>query len=164
MNRFYPHAALVGAVFFCLTGSPASAQGIYKWTDANGTVHYGDQAGAPQSSTKIHVPAAAPRASPASPAAAGGAQRRAPSTPLRNMEKKSVPVAPTAVGPQCKGLVDKIAAVPAGTNWEHLYRQYESACPGIAYECVQYQSSPQNNQCTWVQRVGTSVLNTKQYP
>ncbi len=161
MNRLYPFALL--SAVFCLTSAAASAQEIFKWTDANGKVHYGDRAGAPESSKKILVPLASPNEPPASPAAAGGGQRRAPA-PSPYAQKKSVPVAPAAVGPQCQGLVDKIAAVPAGKNWEQLFRQYESACPGIAYECVEYQSSPQKNQCTWIERVGGRVLNTKKYP
>lgn len=161
MIRLYPLAAFL-PIALCLT--TASAQGIYKWTDANGKVHYGDRAGAPESSKKLDVPVTAPKASTPPPSLATDARRRAPAAPSPNSQKKSVPVAPAAVGPQCKGLVDKIAAVPAGKNWEDLYRQYQSACPGIAYECVEYQSSPQNNQCTWVERVGGGVLSTKKYP
>ena len=148
--------ALIFAAVFGRIHPSAGAQEIYKWTDANGKVHYGDRAAAPPSSKKIHVQVTPPSQPPAVAASATGAQRRSPSL--------FVPVDPALVGPECKGLIDKIASVPAGKNWESLYRQFDSACPGIAYECVEYRSSPQNNRCMWVERSGSRVLNRRKYP
>lgn len=165
MNRSYrlPVARSL-AVIVCLICMSAGAQEIHKWTDANGKVHYGDRAAAPDSSKKIKVSIAAPSQPSAVPASAIGAPRAGVSPQPLKSRKKPVPVDPSLVGPECKGLIEKIAAVPAGKNWELLYRQFDAACPGIAYECVEYQSSPQNNQCIWVKRSGSSVLNEKRYP
>ncbi|WP_374709470.1 DUF4124 domain-containing protein [Massilia scottii] len=165
MNRFYPLTlALLLAAFFCLIRTSAGAQEIHKWTDANGKVHYGDRVAAPDSSKKIKVSITASSQPPAVPASATSAPRPSLSPPRLNSQKKPVPVDPALVGPECRGLIEKIAAVPAGKNWELLYRQFDRACPGIAYECVEYQSSPQNNQCIWVKRSGSRVLNRNRYP
>ena len=157
MNRSHSVISAVLAIaissLFC---SSARAQEIYKWTDANGKVHYGDRAAAPESSKKISVKAAPPAPPPAVPTPAAPSQPRA--------EVKSVPANPALVGPMCKGLIDKIAVVQAGQKWEALYREFDSACPGIAYECVDYQSSPQNNRCSWVIRTGGTVHKRKSYP
>lgn len=150
--------------FFGLFRSSADAQEIYKWTDANGTVHYGDRAAAPEISKKLKVTVAPPSQLPAVPASAASSQRHLPLLPHPDPQQKSVPVDPALVGPGCMGLIEKIAAVPAGSNWESLYRQFNSTCPGIGYECVEYRSSPQNNQCVWIARSGNRVLNRKEYP
>ena len=71
---------------------------------------------------------------------------------------------PGLVPPACKGLIEQIAAVPPGKNWESLYRQFDNACPGIGYECREYQSRPLDNLCGWVERSGTNVLSKKRYP
>ncbi len=165
MNRSSPRiSALLLAALFCLIRTGAGAQEIHKWTDANGKVHYGDRAAAPDSSKKIKVSIPAPSQPPAVPASANSRPRPTLSPPRLNLQKKPVPVDPALVGPECRGLIEKIAAVPAGQSWEMLYRQFDQACPGIAYECVEYRSSPQNNQCTWVKRSGSRVLNRNRYP
>lgn len=157
-----PHpatSALLAAVVFCLSGPGAHAQEIYKWTDANGKVHYGDRAAAPDASQKIHVagaPAALP--SPTQPAALALPQ------PQPDKKTKSVLVNSALLGSACKGLIDKIAAVPAGQGWQALSCEFSSACPGIAYECVEYVSSPQNNQCNWIERKDGNVLSRNKYP
>ena len=142
----------------------ADVQELYKWTDANGRLHYGDRAAAPESSRKIDVPAAAPRQAQLIPAPSSSAPRRAVLPPTPDVRKKTMQVDPAGMGPACKGLIDKIAAVPAGVNWESLSRQFDSACPGIADDCVEYRSSPQNNRCVWVQRSGGRILNRREYP
>lgn len=164
MNRFDSiTSAFLVAAFLGLFGLSADAQEIYKWTDANGTVHYGDRAAAPDSSKKMNITVAPPSQPPVVSASALGAQRRPP-LPNFDSEKKSVPADPALVGPECKGLIEKIAAVPPGKNWEGLSRQFNSACPGIAYDCVEYRSNPQKNQCIWVERSGGFVLNRNKYP
>lgn len=145
-------------------GASAHAQDIYKWLDADGKVHYGDRASAPESSKHINVPAA-PRSLPVvTPPAFAAPPRPSPVAAQRDAPKKSVAVPPSRVGPDCKGLIDRIAAVPAGENWQSLAQQFNKACPGIAYECIEFKSSPHNNQCTWIERVDSNMLNTKRYP
>lgn len=156
-------SAFLVATVFSLFQSIAHGQEIYKWTDANGKVHYGDRSAAPEDSKKMAITVEPPRP-PAVSASVATTRHRSPLNPLRESPKKSVPANPALVGSSCKGLIDKIAAVPAGKNWELLYRQFDSACPGIAYECMEYRSQPQNNQCTWIERIGDSVMNTNKFP
>lgn len=157
MDRFcLLAAACLAAALSALPSARADAQELYKWTDASGKVHYGDRAAAPENSRPLNVPAAPVRPQPD----AAALSPRAP-LPAGAAQKKSVPVDPSRVGPACKGLIDRIAAVPAGTNWKPLAREYNDACPGIAYECVEYRAKPQNNQCAWVERSGGTMLNKK---
>jgi hypothetical protein len=155
-------SAVLAAALSALFLPGADAQEIYKWKDANGKVHYGDRAAAPEASQKMHIAVTPPGEPRVVPASAPTARPNSPLPP--DAQKKSVPVDPTRVGPECQGLADKIAAVPAGQNWQALSRQFNSACPGISYECVEYVSSPQNNRCTWVEKSGGTILNRKKYP
>lgn len=147
-------SALHVAALFCLLGAGAHAQEIFKWTDASGKVHYGDRAAAPQASQALHV-AAAPAVPP--PTA------RPSALPQPDPKTKSVPVNPALVGAACKGLIDKIAAAPGGQGLQSLVREFSNACPGIAYQCVEYVSNPQNNQCNWIERKGNNVLSRDKY-
>jgi hypothetical protein len=149
-------SAMLVVAFSASGSSLAHDQDIYKWTDADGKVHYGDRAASPDQGKKLQVSVTPP----------GGSVVPLPSaSSLRPGTKgKSVPVDPARVAPACKGLIDQIAAVPAGRNWETLYRQFDSVCPGIAYECTEYESSPQNNRCTWIERSGSRVLSRNKYP
>lgn len=93
-----------------------------------------------------------------------GPQLPPPTLPRPEVREKSVPVAASRVGPACKGLIDKIAAVPSGKNWQSLYQEFNSACPRIAYECTEFKSRPQDNKCLWIERSGNNVLRTNIYP
>lgn len=148
----------------------ANAQEVYKWTDENGKVHFGDRSAAPADSKKITVKVQPPTAPPVAqgdqgkPKAMNNPARAAPARPGAEAAKESVPVDPAKVGPKCKGLVDQIANVKRGTPWESLARDFNDACPGIAYECVNYKAHPENNTCTWIERTGSNILHTKNYP
>jgi hypothetical protein len=68
----------------CLSAGVASAQNVYKWTDAQGTTHYTDQPppkGSQVSLVKLRggAEASQPAASPAPPPASGDATAAAPS-------------------------------------------------------------------------------------
>jgi hypothetical protein len=130
----------------------ATAAEIYKWTDANGQVHFGDRQSAPETGQKIDVPVQQPQ--PGSVAAP-------PSIQLP--KGKSTPADPSQVRPGCQDLMDQIAKVKPGTNWQPLYRKFDAECPGIAYECNNYLTHPENNKCEWVKRTGNNVLHTNNY-
>ena len=149
----------------CLAAGPvANAQEVFKWKDANGKVHYGDRAAAPEDSGKLDIKVNPPSQPSAIPTPAAVPPLRPPVLSPYDPKKKSVPVDAARVGPECKGLIDKIAAVPSGKSWKPLYQQFDNACPRIAYECVEYRSKPQNNQCNWVERSGGVVLRTESFP
>jgi hypothetical protein len=156
----------------------AHAGEIYKWTDENGKVHFGDRSAAPAEGKKIDVRVQPPSSSSSENGSRPEPQRPdippalfspapplpIPSRPSLDPAKKSVPVDPARVGPKCQGLIDQIAKVPPGTPWQSLSKEFNASCPGIAYECINYRSHPENNKCTWVERSGSDVLQTKSYP
>ncbi len=65
MNRSRSVASAFVAAVFSLLHASAPAQEIYKWTDANGKVHYGDRSAAPDSSQKMKFDPEPPRPPPA---------------------------------------------------------------------------------------------------
>jgi len=143
----------------------AGAQEVYKWTDKDGKVHFGDRKAAPTEARKAEVKVQPPSVTPASPASANAAaEPDKPRAPGRSGgDTASVPVAPYRVGGLCQGLATQIQQVKPGQNWEVLARQFNETCPGITYECVNYKREPEKNKCTWVERTGSSMVNTKNY-
>lgn len=162
--------ALIISLTTALSHAPVKAQEIYKWTDENGKVHFSDRATAPADSKKVNIKVPPPNPTP--PTSAGSDKlnpanipaRTAPPRPNSDGAKKSIPVDPSKVGPKCPGLIDQIAKVKRGTPWEALAKEFNEACPGITYECINYRSRPENNTCTWVERTGNDFLLTKNYP
>ncbi|WMW80620.1 DUF4124 domain-containing protein [Undibacterium cyanobacteriorum] len=87
----------------------------------------------------------------------------APPIPPMPQKKNSKPVDPSRVPSACKGLVDQIAKVERGSNWEGLAKSYNAACPGISYECNNYRSNPEKSFCQWVERTDSTILSTNNY-
>lgn len=186
----------------------AGATEVFKWTDENGKVHYGDQKAAPETSDRMEVNGESPRERrlrhfherqaleaaereaenreraarrqaedagveqrepPPPPRASGYAPPSRPTTPSYPefpplpANRKSVPVGPERVGPQCKGLVDQIARVKKGEPWPELARKFNEACPGIAYECSVYKRHQKPDKCQWIEREGNTMLLTNIY-
>lgn len=172
-KRVLSRAVALLLTWACLSPA-AQAADVYKWTDANGQVHFGDRMPGTTPGQKMDIkappppaPAAIvqPRVSPtvAPPRAAGPAGRVAPLlTPVQ--KEASVPADPSQVRPGCQALIDQIAKVKAGMNWQSLYQQFEATCPGIGYECNNHRSRPEKNQCVWVKRTGGNVLQTNNHP
>ncbi len=69
-----------------------------------------------------------------------------------------------SVGAQCKGLAEKIAAVPAGTPFQSLAQEFNQHCAGIAYECIAYRGDPSKNRCGFIVRKGGTIVSNKSYP
>lgn len=84
--------------------------------------------------------------------------------PIQAPKGNSTPADPSQVRPGCQDLIDQIATVKAGTNWESLSESFNTNCPGIAYECNNYKSRPENNKCEWVKRTGSNLMRTNSYP
>jgi hypothetical protein len=137
---------------------------VYKWTDENGKVHFGDRLSAPSNGQKIDVkpqPMLEQSTPPTQPQS--GTLPQATPAPIQSPQSKSTPADPSQIRPGCKELIDQIANVKPGTNWQPLYQQFNATCPGIAYECNNYQTHPENNKCEWVKRTGNNVLHTNNY-
>jgi hypothetical protein len=164
------HLVLVSAAGFMCSAFMhcATATEVYKWTDANGQVHFGDRLSAPSNGQKIDV-----KAQPANqaPAEQRESLRTAPSStpqsqqpfPNQASRSKSTPADPSKIGPGCQDLVEKISKVKPGVNWQSLYQKFNATCPGIAYECNTYRTHPENNKCLWIERKGSNVMQTNSY-
>jgi hypothetical protein len=133
-----------------------NAAEVYKWTDANGQVHFGDRESAPSDSQKLDI-----KSQP------GPEQRTPQSQPQSGKPPQpqgtSTPADPSQVPPGCHDLVGQIAKVKPGSNWQSLYQKFNADCPGIAYVCNNYRTHPENNKCEWVKRTGNSVMQTNNY-
>jgi len=137
----------------CLALPGADASEVYKWTDENGQVHYGDRISSPTDAKQIKLDVQ----SVSTPASKQPSPRRS------IIESKSRPADPSLVKPGCMDLINRIAKVKPGVNWEALAQEYNATCPGIAYECKRYRTHPENNQCTWIERTGGNILHTYEY-
>lgn len=157
-------AALMLAVFI----HPANATEVYKWTDANGQIHFGDRLSAPANGKKIDVKSQ-PTSEPtekqrgASKPPQTNSQPPSNASPSHAYKGKGKPVDPSRVAPSCQDLIDQISRVKAGVNWQSLYQKFDATCPGISYECNTYRTHPENNQCTWIERRGSNVMQTNNY-
>jgi hypothetical protein len=168
MDNGHPVLRFAALVMGLVLVHSAHATEVFKWTDANGQVHFGDRLSAPSNGKKIDV-----RPQPysggqtvqeaASRASESGSAPSRKSSPNRLSKSKSRPVDPSRVGPGCQELVDQIAKVKPGTNWQSLYQKFDATCPGIAYECNNYRSHPEDNQCAWIERKGGNVMQTNSY-
>lgn len=172
-NRVLP-ACMALLLAWAVLSPVARAADVYKWIDANGQVHFGDRVSGTAPGQKMDIKApppppppatAEPRVSPtvAPPRTASPAGPVVPVlTPLQ--KGASLPVDPSQVRPGCQALIDQIVKVKPGTNWQSLYQQFDATCPGIGYECNNYRSRPEKNQCIWVKRTGGNVLQTNNHP
>ena len=142
-----------------------NAAEVYKWTDANGQVHFGDRMSAPSNGQKIDIKSQ-PAPEQRTPPAQSQSAKLPPITPVPIQVPKgnSTPVDPSQVASGCQDLADQIAKVKPGTNWEPLSQRFNATCPGIAYECNNYKSHPEHSKCQWVKRTGNNMVQTNNYP
>ncbi len=146
---------------------PVAASEVCRWKDAAGQTHFADCATAPAGVAPVAPRKPAPVAVvPALPAAVGSSDINPPAvsgpvTPA--LASTSRPVDAARVPPGCRDLIGQIARVKPGVPWQDLLAQFNGLCPGIAYECKQYRSKPENNRCQWVERTGSNVLQTHRF-
>jgi len=161
-------------LLLALMGGPVHAQDVYKWTDKDGKVHFGDRKSAPSEGRKIDVKVAAPSASPSGQPLPIESFQAAPSSTLQRLppsphwptdepNKGSVAVSSSRVNPRCLGLAEQIKQVRAGVPWQDLAKDFNATCPGVTYECVTHKRQPERNSCGWVERTGSSMVHTKIY-
>jgi Domain of unknown function (DUF4124) len=142
---------------FCLC-SIASAQGIYKWTDENGKVHYSDKNDAPQKNTQTVKLAPGGQASSA-PAGAGASS--AGGTPGSNTSPGTLNAATLDnCLAMARSMADKNRQTPTDSRAD--IKRLLDMCPNTAYECVTYSERPEGNSCRAVplQPGGSLLKNT----
>jgi hypothetical protein len=164
--KYIQNLALLLSIF-CFN---VSAQDVYKWKDENGKIHFGDRSTAPTSGQKTEVKVLAPATVPVKHEEQAkqneGVSNKTTTTARpqhSDPSKDSRPVDPSRVGPRCQGIVDQIAKVKPGTPWVGLANEFSQSCPGLTYECINSKSHPETNKCTWVEKVGNTILNTKNF-
>jgi len=141
----------------------ANADEVYKWTDANGQVHFGDRRSAPSNSQQVVKPQpASDQRTPPAQSQSGNLSQPSPA-PIPSAQSKPTPADPSQAPPGCQDLIDQIAKVQPGTNWQSLYQKFNVDCPGIAYVCNTYRTHPEKNKCEWVPRTSNRVLQTNNY-
>lgn len=138
------------ALFVC--GS-AIAEGIYKWTDENGKVHYGDRNDTKKNSTQIIVrtPARVPDKEGVSGTDVNGNGSNSTTTDEGNLQRCLV---------MARTMVNKKDSTPSEVRADS--KQLLDMCPATAYNCVTYTKSPEKNNCTAVtmQPNGSITRNT----
>lgn len=133
------------------------AQGVYKWTDANGKVHYGDATIAPIKSKKIAGnDAFVDPASTSSTAKSGDTKK-----PGRNAATEGETVAQAFQGlsaeriQKCSGIAKEAALMQiSGENLakgmakqRNLLDQIRANCTGTGFECKLSRTKPENDRC-----------------
>ena len=151
-------------VLLCMTATHLHAGEVYKWTDENGRVHYGDKNTAPPSSQAVTTPNPSKPAPVEQKALATPKKLSSPYAKLDPKEvsepwkPKGVPVDPTLVKPRCNELGQTVSETPAGKPFKHMTDEIISLCPGVGYECRRYRKHPQDNVCVAVARSGSDPM------
>jgi hypothetical protein len=133
------------------------AQGVYKWTDANGKVHYGDATMAPTKSKKIAGNDVMVEAASASSASKPTENKQSGSS--ASTEGKSVAQAfqglPAERIQKCSGLAKEAALIQiTGENLSkgmskqrNLLEQIRANCTATGFDCSLSRTNPANDRC-----------------
>lgn len=144
----------------------ANAGEIYKWTDANGQVHFGDKTQAPKASQevpletrplttyappKITPPTVPPRkASLADGLPATGTVARTFNRWKSDGRQSNLPRIeqnPAGLNPRCIELAQKIRDLPQATPYQSEVDEISRLCPNVGYDCRYYRTLPSHNRC-----------------
>jgi hypothetical protein len=125
-------------VVILLSCAAALAQGVYKWKDASGKVHYGDQGQAPENSVAIKTL---------------GTSAPAPAADSSNL---------SSCLQMARSMADDRNPTPAGIRAQS--QQLLSLCPNTAYQCKSYTRQPERNSCDAVaMSPGGQILSHRTY-
>lgn len=137
---------------------PAFAESIYKWTDENGKVHYGDNKDASKTNTqRIRVIGAS-----SSNVSTGASSNNVSASENNN---NSTPIDAGALQrclAMARTMVNKKTTNPSEIRADS--KSLLDICPGTAYECVTYIERPEANSCKAVPMTsGGSITNNVIY-
>lgn len=166
------HAALAVSLWWFSLSIYAGE--IYKWTDAEGRVHFGDQqqieAVKPSKSVKIDMPIVKQKQLTAEEIntrlkmaedmrAKLDAEQNDRVAELESPQGVAVDI--SKINPQCETLAKRVMKTPTGQSFKHLADQMNNLCKGLTYECRQYRKHPKDNECHFIQRVsGQAIVHT----
>lgn len=143
------------------TAAGAGAGEIYKWTDAEGRIHFGDNAQAPDQSRKVELPPAQKSPPPWErwQGAGGG-----PVMPKPPELKDDVPMRDQVqANPHCAELARKIVTGMAHEEpTQALSDDLMRMCAGITMRCRTYRLNPAKNRCVAIRRTDKYIINNYQ--
>jgi hypothetical protein len=150
MKRYF-----VLGFLLCLCGTATA--GVFKWTDENGKVHYGDKNDNTKNGTELRVKA--PEA-PVQKESASGA------TSSEKLPEQGQATTQAANLQQClqmaRAQADKNSMSPAEIRADS--KKLLDLCPATSYSCVTYLERPEANKCSAEpMQPGGSILRNKTY-
>ena len=114
---------------------------IYKWTDENGKVHFGDKSNAPKQSQEVIV-------NPVSGTGAMPSSYNFTPSPVNEEKNKTKEVAwdsPEAA--RCEKLAKQFITKESEKDRGAIGRQIKAICPNLRFQCYTSRSEPQTNRC-----------------
>jgi len=130
-----------GVSVILLLSANVFAGEIYKWTDENGKVHFGDKTNAPKQSQEVIV----------KPVSGTGAMPKkynftpAPVNEAKNKTKEVEWNSPEAA--RCEKLAKQFIAKESEKERGAIGRQIKAICPNLGFHCYTSRSEPQTNRC-----------------
>ncbi|HEX5278377.1 MAG TPA: DUF4124 domain-containing protein [Fluviicoccus sp.] len=164
-----------------LTAQLATAGEIYKWTDENGRVHFGDSGQGGRPAEKIAVEEKKPKElsqqemdemvrqgregfAKFEEERAKREERFRESEERMKQLSESEPARPKGT-PKCATLARKIIeATEDDEARTALSRQFDRECPRLAYDCLTYESNPKRNFCRPAYRMGREIVHNSNQP
>jgi Domain of unknown function (DUF4124) len=153
-------------IFACLLSCMAlsvHAADVYKWTDANGKVHYGDRQHATPSAAEMKIEVPPP---PPPPLAASKPERKR----VRRAPAET-PSAPNALPPSPTTLACESIALDWAQqrnlspqqNRDYI-QKLQRQCPGMAFDCTSYTDDPASNRCrAMAETPGGNLMENRTY-
>lgn len=132
---------LIAGFFLFLFGT-AFADSIYKWTDENGKVHYGDRNDGKRNSTQIIIKA--PEIPPNKTGITSAEANKSFPENKSNSANIETPQLQKCLA-MARVMVDKKNSTPSEIRADS--KNLLDICPGTAYECVTFIERPEGNNC-----------------
>ncbi|MBC3833468.1 DUF4124 domain-containing protein [Undibacterium amnicola] len=146
------------------------AQGVYKWTDANGKVHYGDARTAPMNGKKIAGTEAVVEAAPASSVSGDNSKNNKKSNPEGSATAKTLAQAFQGISAEriqkCSGFAKETLLLSFGSKdfakeiekQRNLLDQIRANCTGTGFQCTLSRKNPANDHCEPFSWKGTGEM------
>lgn len=157
-----------------------SAGEVYKWTDEQGKVHFGDQKAKPRDIKAESVVIQPQETSATSHSedmneyiekirkkqgiTLSDSSTIPPKEPLPTFdESSSFIISAQRISVECREIAEQIAQTPRGTPFKRLADKFMSQCPRVTYECLQYKKQPEKSKCHWIRNDSRSIVSMKIY-
>lgn len=166
---------LLGMLVLLLQVQLIWAGEIYKWTDENGKVHFGDQQAKPSAEKGVDTGI---RTHNTKPVTIDNNQLRdqiinqiAQKMVLDAQANKDIYVPPfdasaaefgtRKVDSVCQELAETFAKQSSGD--QELENKFRRGCSGVTYYCEQYKRFPEKDKCYWVKQRRSRIVEMKIY-